>query len=160
MYLQARAASPPHCGDPRVALPLLRAYNSAVADHFYTTDAAEMKRAVTQLGYTAESTTGYVFSKQQPSTVPFYRLYNGVHTDHFYTTSARERDNAVARLGYTSEGTVGFIYPNVDCGGLPLYRSYQGTAVDHFYTMSAAERDSAKGGGWAFENVAGYMFPY
>ncbi|KAG6808324.1 hypothetical protein H0H92_004524 [Tricholoma furcatifolium] len=149
------------CGDPRTMLPFLRAWNAALVDHFYTTNAAEMQNAVTNLGYVSEGTTGYIFSSQQPATVAFYRLYNPTVNDHFYTTSASERDNAIQNLGYNSEGTAGFIYPtNTTCSGLPLYRSYNGPGTDHFYTMSAAERDSAAAGGWAYEGIAGYMFPF
>jgi hypothetical protein len=159
--LQARAQVP-NCGNPRFALPLLRAFNGAVEDHFYTTDTTEMNTAVTRLGYVGEGVTGYVFSNQQPSTVPFYRLYNGPKTDHFYTKSAEERDNAIATLGYVSEGIVGFIYPDATaCGGLPLYRSFKGGASsDHFFTMSAAERDSAQGAGYVFKSIPGYMLAF
>ncbi|KAF5376078.1 hypothetical protein D9615_007723 [Tricholomella constricta] len=157
--LEARAPGQT-CGDPKTALPLLRAWNGGIVDHFYTTNAAEMQRAVSSLGYVAEGTTGYVFSKQQTGTVPFFRLYHPGVRNHFYTTNAAERDNAVNRLGYASEGVVGYVYPNTACGGLPLYRSYHGGGQDHFYTMSAAERDSAKGGGWAYEGIAAYTFPY
>ena len=119
-----------------------------------------MQNAVTRLGYSAEGTTGYIFSNQQPGSVPLFRLYSASGTDHFYTTNAQERDNAVATLGYTSEGTAGYIYPDTRCGGLPLYRSYNGQGIDHFYTMSATEWDNAVSGGWAEEGITGYMFPY
>ncbi|KAG6830307.1 hypothetical protein H0H87_008558 [Tephrocybe sp. NHM501043] len=148
------------CGDPRAILPLLRAWNPRVGDHFYTTNAPEMQNAVTRLGYIGEGTTGYVFTNQQPSTVPLYRLYQPSVSDHFYTTSAPERDNAVSAYGYTYEGVAGYIYPNGACGGMPLYRSYHGGIGDHFYTMSEVEKNNAQGGGWAYEGIAGYMFPY
>ncbi|RDB19011.1 hypothetical protein Hypma_014368 [Hypsizygus marmoreus] len=148
------------CGDPRTAVPLYRAWNGQSADHFYTTNADEVQNAVTRLGYTAEGITGYVFSKKQPATVPLYRLWQGSVSDHFYTTSAPERDNAISRLGYVSEGVVGWVYPNTKCGLLALYRSYNGPGTDHFYTMSAAEKDNAVNGGWTYEGVAGYIFPY
>ncbi|KAF8064068.1 hypothetical protein FPV67DRAFT_1563158 [Lyophyllum atratum] len=157
--LEARTPGPA-CGDPRTALPLLRAWRNDVSDHFYTTDAAEMNNAVSRLGYVAEGTTGYVFSEQQPGTVPLYRLYKQLDTDHFYTTSASERDYAVSGYKYTSEGVVGYVYADTACGGLPLYRSYNLAKADHFYTMSASERDSAQGTGWAPEGIAAYILPY
>jgi Repeat of unknown function (DUF5648) len=155
-----RAVNTGACGDPRAAVPLLRAYNGAVVDHFYTTNAAEMGNAVNHLGYSAEGTTGYVFSSRQPATVPLYRLYSGGGSDHFYTTSAQERDNAIANLGYAFEGVVGYIYPDTTCGALPLYRSYNGGGVDHFYTMSLSESDNAVASGWAKEGITGYMLPF
>ncbi|KAG5640494.1 hypothetical protein DXG03_008326, partial [Asterophora parasitica] len=148
------------CGDPRTAVPLLRAWSASATDHFYTTNAAEMQNAVTRGGYVAEGTTGYVFSRPQPNTVPLFRLYNTNNKDHFYTTNAAERNNAVGKLGYASEGIVGFVYSSTACGAQPLYRSYQGGVVDHFYTMSAGERSNAKGAGWAAEGVAAFIFPY
>ncbi|KAG6911080.1 hypothetical protein DXG01_004595 [Tephrocybe rancida] len=152
---QVHSGPPAVCGDPGATLPLLRAWSLSVTDHFYTTSASEMQNAVTNLGYVAEGTTGYVFTNQQPSTVALFRLYSPGAQDHFYTTNAAERDNAIHSLGYTSEGVVGYIYPNTACGGLPLYRSYNGAGRDHFYTMSAAEKDSAQKGGWAFEGITG-----
>ena len=119
-----------------------------------------MYNAITNLGYNAEGTTGYVFSDQEPHTVPLYRLYSASGTDHFYTTDAQERDNAIANSGYTSEGIAGYIYPDTNCGGLPLYRSYNAQGVDHFYTMSSSESDNAVSSGWSKEGITGYMLPF
>ncbi|KAG6860493.1 hypothetical protein C0995_010530 [Termitomyces sp. Mi166 len=148
------------CSDPRNTLPLLRANNGAIQDHFYTTNAGEMQNAITKLGYSGEGTTGYLFIRSQTGNVPFYRLYQPTVRDHFYTTSAPERDNAVRLYGYTYEGIAGYCYPDTSCGGLPLYRSWNPSAGDHFYTMSEAEKNSAQAGGWNYEGVACYMYPY
>ena len=43
-------------------VPLLRAYNKGLDDHFYTIDAAEHAHAIQALGYVDEGTTGWVFS--------------------------------------------------------------------------------------------------
>ncbi|GLB44133.1 hypothetical protein LshimejAT787_1600630 [Lyophyllum shimeji] len=136
------------CPNPAYGVPLLRAWNPRATDHFYTTNSAEMDYAVANFGYTAEGTTGYVFSNQQPGSIPLYRLWNPSASDHFYTISAVERDNAINRYGYGSEGVAGYVYPDPACGGLPLYRSYNGQIGDHFYTMSAIEKDKAIKGGW------------
>jgi len=149
------------CGDPRHAIPLLRAYSAGESDHFYTTNAAELQNAVTNLGYSNEGTTGYVFSDQEPHSIPLYRLYNAKDVDHFYTTNAAERDNAVANLGYNNEGIAGYVYPDTVCGALPLYRLYSSAGTDHFYTMSPAERDNASNNfGYTQEGIAGYTFPF
>jgi hypothetical protein len=153
------------CGDPRHAVPLLRAYKRGLVDHFYTTSAAELQDFVTHLGYNDEGTTGYIFADQQLHTVPLYRLYNAAIVDHFYTTNATKRDNAVKNLGYKNEGVTGYVYPDTACGLLPLYTLYSAAGADHFYTMSAAERDNASNRlsnslGYSQEDVAGYIFPF
>jgi len=96
-----------------------------------------MDYLVANYGYTAEGTTGYIFSNQQPGSIPFYRLWKAKAADHFYTTSAAERDNAINRFGYMSQGVVGYVYPDTACGGLALYRIRGETISNHFYTMSA-----------------------
>lgn len=47
----------PRCG----TVPLYRLFRWPQYDHFYTTDAVEMVRSVTQDGYTFESVIGYVW---------------------------------------------------------------------------------------------------
>ncbi|KAF8695435.1 hypothetical protein AX14_001821 [Amanita brunnescens Koide BX004] len=155
-HVVARGAA---CGDSSTAISLLRGYNAAVTDHFYTTDAAEMANAINNLGYTAEGVTGLIFPDQQPYAVPFYRLYSAAATDHFYTTDAAERDNAASHLGYNEEGITGYVYPDNGCGGQPLYRLYSSAGTDHFYTMSADERDHAQQNGYTSEGIAAYIYP-
>ncbi|KIM36035.1 hypothetical protein M413DRAFT_428128, partial [Hebeloma cylindrosporum] len=89
----------PACADPHKAVPLYRAYSQDARDHFYTTDKAEMDRATSSLGYTAEGITGYIFPTQQAQTVPLYRSYQPTVLDHFYTVDKAESDNAVTTLG-------------------------------------------------------------
>jgi hypothetical protein len=149
----------PYSGDPRVTIPLLRAFSSGVTDHFYTTNFGELQNADANLGYVAERTPGYIFVNQQPSTVPLYRLYSASGTDHFYTIDANEKDNAI-KGGYSYEGIPGYVYTDNTCGGVPLYRSYNGAAVDHFYTASLTEKDNAVTGGWKFEFIACYILPF
>ena len=154
------AGAPKSCGDPRNAVPLLRAYNPTVHDHFYTTDEEETEKASTVLGYNKEGTTGYIFSDQEPHSVPLYRVYNPKIIDRFYTTNLAEKNNAIEKLGYDDEGITGYVYPDTDCGALPLYRLYSASQIDHFYTMSAAERDNASNHlGYKQEGIAAYIFP-
>ncbi|RDB26992.1 hypothetical protein Hypma_005113 [Hypsizygus marmoreus] len=151
-----------HICDPRrrrEAVPLLRAYNPKITDHFYTTDRREWQQAINQLGYKQEPAQGRVFNREQPGTVPLYRLYSKRLQDHFYTTSRRERSKAVNDLGYRSGGITAYIYPSELCGSVPLYRLYNPQATDHFYTTSKEERDNAAQSGWNSEGIAGYIFP-
>jgi hypothetical protein len=157
---KARDSNTAVCGDPRIATLLLRAWHPGVYDHFYTTNAVEMRNAVNGSGYIGEGAAGYVFDCAQPATVPLYRLYHPQDHDHFYTTDAGERDNAIQRLGYKDEGVVGYVYPDKRCGLLELYRSYNGFGKDHFYTMSAQDRDGAGTIGWHYEGVTAYIFPF
>jgi hypothetical protein len=97
------------------AVPLLRAYHPS-ACHFYTTDTDEMQISITQLGYNAEGSAGYILL---PSTISLFRLYSAQLVNHFYTIYEKERDIAAARLGYISEGTVVYIYQSH--GSKPLF---------------------------------------
>ncbi|KAF8152594.1 hypothetical protein B0H34DRAFT_800993 [Crassisporium funariophilum] len=160
IYIAARAGPAKACGDPRNTVPLLRAYKPGT-DHFYTTDAAEMTRATSSLGYIDEGTTGYVFANQEPQTVPLYRTYSNAALDHFYTADLNERNNAISNLGYSDEGVVGYVYSNTNCGALPLFREYSNAQTDHFYTMSAAERDNASSNlRYTQEGISGFIFPF
>ncbi|TBU31514.1 hypothetical protein BD309DRAFT_702987 [Dichomitus squalens] len=125
------------------ALPLLRAYSPSAMDHFYTTNATEMKNAVTNLGYRQENNAATVHSDQTPITIPLYRLYSPSVTDHFYTTNATEKDNAVNNLRYRDEGIVAYVYETQAFGTVPLYRMYSPSVTDHFYTTNATEKDNA-----------------
>jgi len=90
-------------------VPLYRGWNPTWRDHFYTADKAEMDRAVSGLGFTAEGIAGYVYPTAQCGAIPLYRTYQARLMDHFYTSNAAERDNAVKNLGYSDEGIAGYI---------------------------------------------------
>ncbi|KAJ7486917.1 hypothetical protein FB451DRAFT_1026358, partial [Mycena latifolia] len=139
--------------------PLYRAYSDGASDHFYTTDLAEYNSAVAGGGYTAEGVRLLVFTTQVAGSVQFIRLWNGDKSDHFYTTNATEAKSAVTGGYVIEDKTPMYIYPTQICGSVPLYRSYSQTGTDHFYTIDAAERDGAVGSGWAYEWIAGYVFP-
>ncbi|EED80862.1 predicted protein [Postia placenta Mad-698-R] len=150
----------PACGNPHDAIPFLRAYNPSWTDHFYTTDAAEMKHAVADLGFTAEGNAGYVFKTQVGATIPLYRLYQPTALDHFYTTSESEKNTAVAKDGYVFESIIAYVYSSQICGSIPLYRLYNAAVIDHFYTISASERaNAAASDGYTEEGIACYVLP-
>ncbi|KIJ94250.1 hypothetical protein K443DRAFT_12250 [Laccaria amethystina LaAM-08-1] len=152
--------APKICGDPRLGVPLLRAYNPIELDHFYTTNIGEFQNAITKLGYIDEGTTGYIFPSQEPHTIAFYRMFNSAIKDYFHTTSVTERDNALHSFGYTYQGIAGYLYPDTAYGTLPLYRLNNPSATDHFYTMSADERDTVSVSGYFSEGIVGYLFPF
>ncbi|KZT03671.1 uncharacterized protein LAESUDRAFT_814535 [Laetiporus sulphureus 93-53] len=148
------------CGEVSVSVALLRGYSPSAEDHFYTTNAIEMEKAVSKLGYKSEGDPGRVFSSQVGVTIPLYRMYSATATDHFYTTSKSEADNAVDKLGYTAEGTTAFVYSDQICGSIPFYRMYSPTATDHFYTTSESERDNAIANlGYVDEGIQCYILP-
>ncbi|KAF8876327.1 hypothetical protein BD779DRAFT_1560661 [Infundibulicybe gibba] len=134
------------CAPVSSAVPLLRAYNPVLKDHFYTTDSGEMQRAP---GYIIEGSVGRVWSTQADSTVPLYRLFSGIATDHFYTTSA-----------YGPEADAGYVYPSQMCGAVPLYCLYSSGATDHFYTISKTERAEFLKNGYVDNGMAGYVLSY
>ncbi|KAJ6467646.1 hypothetical protein C8R47DRAFT_811461 [Mycena vitilis] len=141
------------CAGASQAQPLYRDWNPTLSDHFYTTDATE---ASTAGGYTPEGIRALLFTTQVVGSVQFYRLYNADAGDHFYTTNETEMHAA----GYVVENkTPMYIYPTQLCGSVPFYRLFAGGTGDHFYTVDADERDGAEQSGWAYEWVAGYVFP-
>jgi len=79
--------APKSCGNPRLAVPLLRAYNPIGLNHFYTINVEEFKNAITKPGYINEGTTGCIFPSH---TVTLYRMFHPAVVDHFYTTSVLE----------------------------------------------------------------------
>ncbi|KAJ7467996.1 hypothetical protein FB451DRAFT_1257708 [Mycena latifolia] len=147
------------CGDPTNALPFYRGYDSAVVDHFYTTDVALVNAVVTT--YPLQLVAGLIFVTQEESTVPFYRLYSKAAKDNFYTMSTTERDNALNN-GYVStpNNPVTYIYPTQICGSVPLYRLYNSVGKDNFYTTSESERlDFIANQGYTDIEIAGYVLP-
>lgn len=144
-------------------VPLYRAYNGPIVDHFYTTSVTELDNAVNQLGYSPEGITGRVLTAESDwpyvKAVPLYRAYNPQITDHFYTASESEWNNAVENLEYSREGIAGYIYAEQVCGSIPLYRTYDVAGTDHFYTTNEQEYEGVVAGGFANEGIVGYVLP-
>lgn len=157
---QVRGGTSSECGDPALAVALLRAYQPTYVDHFYTTDVNEMDNAVINLGYDLEGDAAQVFTTQQVSTIPLYRMYNPTVVDHFYTTSYPEVQNAAANLGYNYEEIAAYVYGTNICGSIPLFRMYSSAGTDHFYTTSASEAANAVANlGYSSEGIAAYVLP-
>ena len=112
------SASDPNGG----TVPLYKYWSSAVNDHFYTTNAAEV--GTTKLGelglngYTSEGIACWVYTTRgegEGSRIPLYRYLNPNHKHHFYTTSKDEVGvttiGTVGKDGFVSEGVVGWVFP-------------------------------------------------
>ncbi|KAH7711532.1 hypothetical protein AAVH_21144 [Aphelenchoides avenae] len=153
------------CQKSAAAVPLYRAYNGDVQDHFYTTKFDELASAKTKHGYKGEGITGRILRTKAPKSTELYRLYHKGSNDHFYATNKEERDNAISKLGYKDQGTVGYVYKasngKCPCPEVrPLYRVHNSGAVDHFYTMNKGEKDQAISKlGYKDEGIAACIFP-
>ncbi|KAF5385686.1 hypothetical protein D9757_005536 [Collybiopsis confluens] len=151
---QVSSSTTSTCANPSDAIPLLRAYNRAVSDHFYTINSTEMAGA--EPGYGFEGDAAFVWSTQDGTTVPLYRLFNQALNDHFYTIDPTEADQA-QQSGYAFDITsnAGYVYPYSVCGASPIYRMYSDSLKDHFYTMSITESQNADNK-YVIEGVVGY----
>ena len=90
----AGAAAPPD------SLPLHRYWNPQVANHFYTTNFAELGAGRDDWVY--EGIQCHVPAQAGAGTVPLYRYFNAPLTDHCYTTDWNEFGNG--RYGWDLEG--------------------------------------------------------
>ncbi|KAE9392835.1 hypothetical protein BT96DRAFT_261406 [Gymnopus androsaceus JB14] len=155
VFLTSWLASVLTCADTSDLVPLWRAYNGGVVDHFYTTNVTEMESALTQDGYSLEGSSAYVWTTQETGTTPLYRLFNQDKNDHFYTMSNDEiAEMLSAGWAYDTTPIAGYVYPFSICGAAPIYRMFNPTAVDHFYTMDIAEGEAASG--YVNQGIAGY----
>lgn len=96
-------------------VPLYRLYKEPMK-HFYTADAREKSRAISQYGYRFENIVGYVAAVQIPGTTPLYRVYRATKgktgDDHFYTIKEDEKFGAVHKYGYVDEGIRCYVWTN------------------------------------------------
>src|SRR5665811_1719968 len=80
-------------------------WKSAVGDHFYTTNWAELGAG--RSGYAYEGIACYVFPGAGHKNAGVYRYWSQGGTDHFYTTNYDEL--GVGNYGYHLEMTQGFV---------------------------------------------------
>lgn len=130
--------------DGGCVIPVHRSYGEG---HFYTTDIRE----ASSWGFQVEVPDYfYLETSALSGRAPFYRCYNASVNRRFYTT-ARDCE------GFGSvELVLGQIATSQLNGTVPLYRMY--SAPDHFYTTDWNEVQSAKTAGYAYEQVAGYVW--
>jgi hypothetical protein len=87
---------------------LIRLWNGATSDHFFTTDVAEANNAASG-GYVKEALAPmFIYPSQLCGSLPLYRSWSASKTDHFYTTSQTERDSLT---GYAFELIAGYVLP-------------------------------------------------
>jgi hypothetical protein len=94
------AAPAPGAPPPPNSQPLHRYWNGEVANHFYTTNFAELGAG--RDGWVYERVECHVPAQAGAGTVPLYRYFNAALTDHFYTTEWGEL--GYGRFGYELEG--------------------------------------------------------
>ena len=102
-------------------VPLYRYWNSAIADHFYTTSRNEIGTTTPGVlgnyGYTSEGIAGYCYPSQHEETVPLYRYWNSAAGDHLYTTESVEigttTPGQVGNYNYLYEGISCYVYPSI-----------------------------------------------
>ena len=73
-----------HMAQVTGTVPLHRYWNSAIADHFYTTDFGELGSG--NFGWVYEGVQCYVYPSPAADAVALHRYWNGDVGDHFYTT--------------------------------------------------------------------------
>ncbi|KAL0945266.1 hypothetical protein HGRIS_000777 [Hohenbuehelia grisea] len=148
---------PVPCPDFQRAIPLFRAGNPQLRNHFYTTDYNEFWYMVMERKYLNDGYAGRLYDTHDRYTVPVYRLYNQWTYDHFYTTSEWERDDYISSRGYQYERVAGYILPSDICSGIPLFRLIS-RAKTHFYTTNPKERyEAVTYQGYAYEGILGYV---
>ncbi|RDB27550.1 hypothetical protein Hypma_003876 [Hypsizygus marmoreus] len=153
-----------HARAPAGTAKVYSAMQPDLVDHVYTINKTELNFLISYYGFKLEgkdpdgTTTGFIHTSPQPSTVPLFRLYAIGRTDHLLTTSTEERDLAVKRLGYHLEGVLGYAYTEEGEGLVPFYRLHNSGAHDHYYTSSKEESEDAARNGWVNEGIVGYLF--
>ena len=107
-------------------VPLHRYWNSEIADHFYTTDFAELGSG--NYGWVYEGVQCYVYPSPATDTVALHRYWNGDVGDHFYTTE----------WGELGSGNHGWVYEGVQCYVLTQPAPGPGQTVPATFTSRRA----------------------
>jgi len=135
-------------------VPLYRAFQPDVVDHFYCSSPSHLQTAIDK-NYRFEGTEGYLalFPFEVDPTnelVPIYRFYQ--HNEdilkmrcHYYTSDGNDRNNRIIQ-GWTYEGIIGYGFKHSDIGLVPLHHTYlnvPNTRRDNFYTVSEIEKNNS-----------------
>ena len=131
---------------------MLRLYNPATGEHFYTSDVNEKNTLVSKHGWKYER-VAWVAPKTSKS--PVYRLYNPALGDHHYTMNAGEKD-ALKKHGWKYEGISWY---SDDDKHVPVWRAYNKAlrVGSHHYTTDTGEYKAlTTKHGWQPEGIAWY----
>lgn len=131
-------------------VPLHRLYSPRSGEHYYTTKAAELDKAVRVLGYNYENLAAHILPSQAEHTVPLYRVRKD--KKHVYTTNVAELAEASA------QSVVGYVHETLQTGTFPFYRLFNPQSADRLFTTSIDEKQSLLKVGWQDEGVACYVY--
>jgi hypothetical protein len=107
-------------------VPLYRLYKDPMK-HYYTANATEKDKAISQSGYRFLDIVGYVSAVQKPGTTPLYRVYRATkgitRDDHLYTIKEDEKFGALHKYGYVDDGITCYVWTSaVTLSTAPLIR--------------------------------------
>lgn len=142
-------------------------YNPYTHEHFYSSDAAEVKNLVS-LGWQNHGRAWYAPEKDAAGAARVYRLFNPYNDDHHYTSSMEEV-KACVEAGWQFEENVelwGFASsdaPSGEASQAPrtgvqrLFNPYEKRST-HYFT--ANQEDAAKNIalGWKYESTSWYVY--
>lgn len=142
-------------------------YNPYTHEHFYSSDAAEVKNLVS-LGWQNHGRAWYAPEKDAAGAARVYRLFNPYNDDHHYTSSMEEV-KACVEAGWQFEENVeiwGFASsdaPSGEASQAPrtgvqrLFNPYAERST-HYFT--ANQEDAAKNValGWKYESTSWYVY--
>jgi hypothetical protein len=135
---------------------LFRCLSRETGDHFYTTDWAEVYKAIGSYGFEYELMQCAVYRAPHIGTVPLHRYYNNSLHDHFYTTNFSELGGGSEEWQY--EGTAAHVYGTAQTGTVPLHRYVATDGRHHFYTTNFREIGSGNAN-WEYEGTQCWVYP-
>ena len=93
-------------------VPLMRFYEAASGDHYYTTSQTDANRTIA-LGYRKEVNIGYAYAPDTTANsltrAALLRAYNTATKQHFYTTNATEFDNLLIQQDWSDDGIAAYL---------------------------------------------------
>ncbi len=152
---------------PEHSQEVIHLYNPYTHEHFYSSDAAEVKNLVS-LGWQNHGRAWYAPEKDAAGAARVYRLFNPYNDDHHYTSSMEEV-KACVEAGWQFEENVeiwGFASsdaPSGEASQAPrtgvqrLFNPYAERST-HYFT--ANQEDAAKNValGWKYESTSWYVY--
>ncbi len=103
--------------EPAGTTPVYRFWSDRLGGHFYTTNAAERDKLITQFAgtwtYEGPVFSVYAGGQQPVGTSPVFRFWSNTHSHHFYTISPGERDKLIYYFSsvWTYELIAWYTYP-------------------------------------------------